>query len=437
MRRLAAVAVVLAVAAWAGMPASAQDSKDDLRKELDQLKKEVETLKQEKDAKPVEPAPVPAAQMKLGDDTTILDIFLKETKVNGFVDVGYVWNFDRPDNGENGNVPAGGSVRAFDQKSRSFYLHNAQLNMSRAATKDLITGYNVELSFGSDANVFGAFPSANDDHFDVQEANIEILAPVGNGLTFRIGKFATFAGAEVIESKDNFNYSRSLPFMWAIPFTHTGVRATYGLDEEGKYSVSLGANNGWDNMENNNDSFTGEFQIYANPIPWLKLYGNFYYGAEKAPFGTAPNDNGDKRMLIDLIASVSNIPGLEKLSAYLNIDIGEEEESSAVTAGDDAEWFGFAIAGKYQIDDTWAVAARYSMIDDSEAFRTGGFVDPVAGVQENQISEITLTVEYRISKDTIARLEFRSDFADEDVFLDHSDVDDAQSTLGAEFILIF
>ncbi len=452
MRRLAAVAVMMVVAAWAAAPAFAQqESKDDLRKEVDQLKKEVESLKQAQETKPAA-APAPAKDeslMKLGEDSTILDTLLKETKVNGFVDVGYIWNFDRPDNGVNGNLPTAtpgvpplsGSVRAFDQKSRSFYLHNAQLNLNRAATKELITGYNVELSFGSDPNVFGAGPGGGGDYYDIQEANIEILAPVGNGISFRVGKFATFAGAEVIESKDNFNYSRSLPFFFAIPFTHTGARGTYAIDSEGKYSVSLGVNNGWDLIEDNNDAKTLEAQLFLNPIAWLKLYANFYYGAEKPPGPTFGDDNGDKRMLVDLVASISGIPGFEKFSAYLNVDIGEEEESSLVPTAaatpDDAEWFGFAVAGKYQLSDEWAVAARYSMIDDEEAFRTGG-ATPVGGTLDGiEIEEITVTVEYRISKDTIARVEFRTDMCDEDIFLDHSSPEDSQSTLGAEFILLF
>ena len=41
-----------------------------------------------------------------------------------------------------------------------------------------------------------------------------------------IGKFVTSAGAEVIESKDNWNYSRSLLFAWAIPYYHFGPATT-------------------------------------------------------------------------------------------------------------------------------------------------------------------------------------------------------------------
>ena len=41
-----------------------------------------------------------------------------------------------------------------------------------------------------------------------------------------VGKFVTPIGAEVIESQDNWNYTRSILFGYAIPFYHVGVRAT-------------------------------------------------------------------------------------------------------------------------------------------------------------------------------------------------------------------
>jgi hypothetical protein len=434
---MSAVAVILGVAAWAAAPAFAQDSKDDLRKEVDQLKKEVEALKQEKEAKPA-PASSPvkdAALMKLGEDSTILDKLIDQTAISGFVDVGFVFNLDRTENHENGNIPgnnvAPGSVRAFDRNDRSFYLHNAQLNISRTATKDLITGYNVEISMGSDANVIAAAPSSafpDDDYFDIQEANIQILAPVGNGIDIRVGKFATLAGFEVIESKDNYNYSRSLPFYMAIPFTHTGVRAAYQVIPQVK--VTAGVNNGWDMVEDTNDAKTFEGQIAITPVEWLTFYATLYAGCEIP--GAAGHDPGLDRTLVDLILVATNIPGVKGLSLAVNVDIGEEEETSAVTALDDAEWLGVAVYGKYQINDSWAVAVRYSMLDDKEGHRVG----LVAG-EEVTLDEVTITLEYRISKDTVARLEFRQDSASEDVFLDHQTPEDSQATIGAEFIITF
>jgi len=44
-------------------------------------------------------------------------------------------------------------------------------------------------------------------------------------LTIIGGKFVTLAGAEVINSTLDTNYSRSILFGYAIPFSHTGARS--------------------------------------------------------------------------------------------------------------------------------------------------------------------------------------------------------------------
>jgi hypothetical protein len=427
-----AFAVILGAAtAWG------QDSQDALKKEVESLKEKVKAL-EEKAAAPA-PAPVPAPEkslMTLEDDDTILDVLMRDAKVGGFVDVGYVFNLDRPKNGINGALTVGdGSLRGFDRKARSFYANNAQLNLSRAATKELIVGYNVELSFGSDANVFGATPSALTDYFDLQEANVELLAPLGEGLSIRVGKFATLSGFEVIEAKDNWNYSRGLPFIWAIPFTHTGARATYTFTEQ--VTAVLGVVNGWDTFEDNNDGKTLEAQVSVTPIKWLKILATLYNGAEKSPTASG-RDPGDKRMLVDLVALATDIPGVPGLSLGLNFDIAEDEDSVATATGvDDAEWTALGIHARYQINERWAGAFRYSMIDDKDGFRLGA--PPVGTATDNTVSEVTLTAEWSPAKDLKIRLEFRNDMSDEDIFQDHDGTisEDSQSTLSAEFIITF
>ena len=67
---------------------------------------------------------------------------------------------------------------------------------------------------------------------NIEEAFGSYLAPVGKGLQIDVGKFVTNAGAEVIEAKDDFNYSRSLLFQLAIPLYHSGVRLTYSPSDK-------------------------------------------------------------------------------------------------------------------------------------------------------------------------------------------------------------
>jgi hypothetical protein len=254
--------MTLAAVLGAALPAMAQDS--DLRKELDELKSKVKALEAEK------AAPAPEKDLLDVSDTTILDLLVREAKVGGFIDAGYIFNMNRPkeadgDKGHNG-------VHIFTEDPNTFYLHNAQLELKRDPTKEVIVGYDIRLMVGSDAAGVDLNSSGN---FGLQQANIQILTPIGDGVTWKIGKFATLAGAEVIESKDNFNYTRSLNFNWAIPFTHTGIRGTYNL-AGGKFGFTLGLNNGWDNQVDDNFGKTLEAQVAFTPIEWLSAYLNFY-----------------------------------------------------------------------------------------------------------------------------------------------------------------
>ncbi len=81
------------------------------------------------------------------------------------------------------------------------------------------SGYHVALGFGQAMNIINSTEPgqfATESNFDqyLKEGYLEYLAPVGKGLQINVGKFVTPAGAEVIETKDNWNYSRGLLFAW-------------------------------------------------------------------------------------------------------------------------------------------------------------------------------------------------------------------------------
>src|SRR5262249_56129150 len=95
----------------------------------------------------------------------------------------------------------------------------------------------------------------------------------GKGLSSKGGKSVTLLGAEVIEPWANYNYSRSFLFGFAIPFTNTGVLATYPIFDT--LSVSFGGVVGWDNVADNNNSpsFMGNVTWTAPDWPTLGLNG--------------------------------------------------------------------------------------------------------------------------------------------------------------------
>src|SRR5207247_5371184 len=116
-------------------------------------------------------------------------------------------------------------------------------------------GYKVKLSVGPATTIVQSLePGSSPILQNIEEGFISYLAPVGKGLQVDVGKFVTQHGAEVIEAKDNWNYSRSLLFALAIPYYHMGVRATYTVNDK----VTLMGNvvNGWNNVVENNGAKT-------------------------------------------------------------------------------------------------------------------------------------------------------------------------------------
>lgn len=109
--------------------------------------------------------------------------------------------------------------------NNAFDLQNANLQLLLNGS---VVSAKFEGSFGTDADVI----ASNGQSRSGLNLTQGYLQFVGGPLTMVVGKFSTLAGAEVIEAPGNSNYSRSYLFGEAIPFTHTGVRATYAYNSK-------------------------------------------------------------------------------------------------------------------------------------------------------------------------------------------------------------
>ncbi|MBI5197713.1 MAG: porin [Nitrospirae bacterium] len=335
-------------------------------------------------------------------------------EITGYVDTSYTYNLSAPSGGTN-------TYRAFDTEINSFMLNNIEFVMQQPADKGV--GYKVVLNYGSDADVVSGVTGVGaTDTLDVQQGFV--LIPVGGG-ELTVGKFATLHGAEVIESPANMNFSRSLLFNWAIPFTHTGVRYHYAFNE--MLSGHIGVNNGWDVVKDNNSDKSVELQVGITPMPMLSLSLAGMMGGEPAG---APNAG---RTLLDVVATIKP---MDKLTIVLNYDYGTQDQ--ATTPGsDEAKWSGIAGYINYAVNDQWSVAVRGETFDDEDGYRTcaASATTPCAS---QTLTEGTATVAYTGTKDTIIRAEYRHDSSDEETFVDNDGVaTDSQDTVGVEFIYSF
>src|SRR5713226_4801679 len=125
---------------------------------------------------------------------------------SGLVDGYYSFNSNHPASQVN-------QLYNFNDKTNQFSLNMAKLSL--AHTPDPV-GFQIDLGFGRAFETFNRQPS--------EKAYLSIKPPKAKGLEVDFGKFVTSAGAEVIGTNENWNYSRSLLFSFAIPYYHFGVR---------------------------------------------------------------------------------------------------------------------------------------------------------------------------------------------------------------------
>lgn len=399
-------------------PAQADEAAD--KAEIASLKARLDRLESRLDAR----GAAPAAGASDGGAVVNLPSGLAGVNLSGFVDTTYTYNFNEPETNVN-------SLRVFDTRSNGFLINNAQLALEKPVSAESPVGFKTELMFGTDAEVVGGVTGGfggTTNEIELQEGYAQYLAPVGNGLDLKAGKFATLAGAEVIEAKDNWNISRSFLFGFAIPFTHTGVRATYPVSD--MLTAYAGVNNGWDLVDDTNKAKSWEFALAALPMEGVSVSGLYLGGAEQA------GDNGNQRHLLDVVAGWQATP---ELALKVNYDYGWEDDAGG--ALDNAVWQGVAAYARYALTDKAAVSLRAEAFNDADGVRTAINATAINGVitPKLRMYGLTLTGEYKLHEHLISRLEYRHDTADAAIFSKDDGITEVshQDTIGVQFIAPF
>lgn len=446
----AALAMLLTcgAAAWAGSsdPASGESVGDlksevqELQKEIKELKSEVGTIKSQAAVAP--PATAGAQPGTIGEHVGSIEKDLSDIRTNlntnlgiqvhGLVDGTYEYNVNQPNTtlGSKGgpNATAAGGrlnqLRAFDIDANGWNL--AQFNLHIARTSDGGVGFVTDLNFGQLANVMRATtrnsnlnPAAtSNDIIDPTQMYLTYTAPLGSGINLQLGRFVTLLGEEVIPtySNQNFNESRGLVFTLGEPLTHTGLRGQYAFND--KVSMTLGVNNGWDDISDNNDGQTVEGELSLTPNSNLSLVLNGIYGPEQV------NHGNSQRWAIDPIATWHTpINGLQLVGEYLYAEEGgpvsvapaysahgnglgfnppDPYNGGFVLIPHSVSWTGAAGYIVYDWNDHLEFATRGEWFRDSDGARTG---------LRQTLGEVTETINYKVPavSGLLARLEYRHD----------------------------
>ncbi len=311
---------------------------------------------------------------------------------SGLVDGYYSFNFNHPSSQFN-------QLYNFDVKANQFSLNMAKLTVAHSPDP---VGFQVDLGFGRAFDIIHASEPSTAPSFlrNIEQAYVSLKPAKAKGFEVDFGQFVTSAGAEVIETNSNWNYSRSLLFAWAIPYYHFGVRTSFPV---GKYFTGgVQLINGWNNVEDNNSGKTVGFTsaFTTKKFAWSN---NYYTGPEN------PSTNTGWRNLYDTTLLLT--PN-SKFNAYINFDYGQNKSGSG-TSEFTAKWYGIAGAVHFQPTSKWAFTPRVEWFKDRDGFETGLAQD---------LKEVTLTGEYKMIEGLLARLEYRRDWSNQPFFFRGSSV---------------
>ncbi len=366
-------------------------------------------------------APAPAAD-KPAESAPIFSI--GGFDLTGYVDVGYTHLSGR---GAFNTTPAGAAVtvggpnRVFDYKRNALNLHQAAFTLAKQPKEGF--GGLLNVTLGKDADVIAAYdtnPSngigcnlatgqattggCKKDYWDITQAFVQYAT---GPVTIIGGKFVTSAGAEVINSTANPNYSRSILFGYAIPFTHTGARVSYAASDT--LTLIGGINNGWDALKDTNSAKTFELGGSFAPSKQVSFIVMNHNGKERVGglIGTGPEGT---RNLIDVVATFN---ATDNLTFIVNYDYATQDNAATVTANaaSTAKWDGWAGYVNYQFTEQWRLSFRAEYFDDRDGYRTGVV---------QKWKEATLTLGYSPLKNLDLRAEVRADRSNVRAFVDSS-----------------
>jgi hypothetical protein len=331
------------------------------------------------------------------------------------------------------------NARVFD------YLNN-ELNFQNLEVAGTLTAGNlggkVQLSFGNDANIIAAFGQPNDAEFNLTQAYLSYaLGPV----TVQAGKYGALAGEETINSATDWNYSRSILFGYAVPFTNTGVRATWAAPAH--ITLIAGGNEGWDVVNSANHGVTFEGELAWNPSSAFGITLDTLNGKQQISYNALGTEGN--RALYDVIVQGQPIA---PLTLALNYDYGSQKNAFPVDSSGTplttacvvdglpsfcsvqgtANWNGFAAYANYAFSPLWSGTLRGEEFSDGQGYRTG---------YAQTWTEGTGTIQYAPGP-FIFRAEYRLDNLNHPNFLTASSTGGSTgtnhlSTIGLEAIVKF
>ncbi|BCG64786.1 MAG: hypothetical protein methR_P2578 [Methyloprofundus sp.] len=312
----------------------------------------------------------------------------------------------------------------FNDKVNEFNLNQLNFFIERAVDTEGDSwdiGMRMDFMYGTDARFTQASGwdtnwnnHNNGGYYDIAmpQLYVEIFAPIGNGITAKLGHFYTTIGNEVVTSPDNFFYSHAYTMLYGEPFTHTGALFSYDINDN--FSINGGAVMGWDNMTENAGA-------------WSFLGGGSWTSDSQASSVTVQlisgNQSDTQSGNTTMYSIVATHDFTDNFHYLLQHDFGTQKYAN----GNSDNWFGINQYFTYDLTDKLSVGLRAEWFNDKDNARVS--------VRGANYLAASIGVNYSVVSWFKVRPEVRYDWADEDVFNGGADHD--QIAIAMDMIVTF
>ncbi|MES2309546.1 MAG: outer membrane beta-barrel protein [Verrucomicrobiota bacterium] len=354
--------------------------------------------------------------------------------LSGYADAGYTYNFNSGNNASAQKFGNDGGVASQQQGDFNLNAFKLALEKPLSDKNELTAGFRADLMVGEDASFLrgnGVGTAADGlSELYVHQAFVQFRAPVGNGIDFKVGKFATPMGYEVAERPANLNYSYGLLWQNLQPLSHTGILASYKVNDIVTTEFGV-VNADWNNADSVDirGSGNGNSNVGLLASVNVKSKGgnanikNTFYGATRGGRNvvTAPTsaDSVAREGSLFMWDSWGNwAPKFanDKLLLGYNTDFGLYEGYQGLIADgtkkNDETFWGAAVYAKYQFTKIFSLAGRAEYIHGTDGAKFGNVATATttAGIAQQDLFSYTATAGFNIYENMILRAEYRADF---------------------------
>lgn len=341
------------------------------------------------------------------DESHPVNTALSSTTLSGYVDTSAIWNFG------SGSQVANRFANTAADRQDGFNVNTVKLQLEKPIDEGTWSaGYKFETMFGPDANVM---PGALTSGVAIKQAYAALRAPIGNGIDFKIGQFDPIVGYEVTDSYANPNFSRSLGFNNLEPFGHTGILASYQVNDI--IGVTGGVANGDSGFGLNGGSLTAagfaSGQVGGSMRGMLAESARVYMGSVvvKAPESTGWLSGSS--LYVGAVNGDANGAKNDPTLLYVGVSLATPIKELTLGASADLLFNGgmgnsyanaYAFYTGYQITEKLKANNRFE-------YATSGYGAFLPGRTEDKIIGETFTLDYALWSNVLTRGEFRWDRA--------------------------